>query len=360
MAVELKQLYIMDLDFNLLGGTVSYESCRVVRQWAGIGSIELRIYKDSTPDTQYLVEDNIIWLYPDVNKAGIIEYVKESVSQNGRVVLDIRAMSLNAFLNDRITALPAVGDADSQTGSRETVAKAWVTNNLISPTDTDREFNIVNATDTTLGDTITAQTVDESLFIAVGRVLAPQDLGFNISIDLANSRFEFDVDAGNDYSTSIYYGKGYGNISQEQKIDSSVNYKNVAYVGGDGTGATRPRTEVDQSSGSARRREIFVNGTGLSTAGERTEKGKQELASKYLVSTLDAEILTRQYQYETDWDLGDYVSVEGTKRQITSVVEFYQQGNTLITPVFDKPLVGFTGLTNSIEQRVAALEAQGN
>lgn len=344
----MKPLYVMDIDFKVKGIISAYTNYSITRNWCGIDVIELYI-NSNIPYTEFLIIDNIIWLGKDYHKAGIIEYVQEDNKGN----LQIKAKGLQTFLQDRITIPPAGSTHDEQTGNRETVIKAWVNNNMINPTDSTRNFNIVNAIDTNLGDSITEQTRYKKLYEEIIRVLSVQKLGFKISIDLVNSRFEFDVVQGIDKNSSVYFKTEFGNISDEIITKNSMSEVNFAYVGGQGEGSNRTIQLVDNSSGK-RRKEIFVDARDISTVDGLTEKGTQELVD--VVESFDCSVLQTQYTYEIDYDLGDYVNVEGVKRQIVSVKEVYQSRNISVEPTFGNSCKTLTKQINSLDKRITDLE----
>jgi hypothetical protein len=77
------------------------------------------------------------------------------------------------------------------------------------------------------------------------------------------------------------------------------------------------------------------------TADEATTKGKTVLTKMCIKESISAET-NHRLKYKTDWNIGDYVTVKVDvmgetlllDKQITEVLEVYEQGNTSVKPTF--------------------------
>lgn len=193
----MKTLHVMTLDFIQKAAIRNFESATIERKWNGIDKLHLRLSADAV-NAGELIEDRVIWFDREYTKGFIIEAVLKTLV-NRTVMLNIEALHINSLLGDYIT-IPASGSAtDEQTGTREQVVRAWVDNNVINPVDSSREqYTIVLGSYQGIGETITEATRYKPLVDEISTVLAVEDLGWNLEIDLENSQFVFNVLEGTD------------------------------------------------------------------------------------------------------------------------------------------------------------------
>ena len=188
----MKTLNIMDLSFNYKAAIRGYESAVLTRAWNGIGNLALKI-SAGIPNSNLIAVDDIVWFNNDYHKAFIVEKI-ETTLEGSNKVYSITASSINGLLKDFITIPPAAQDFDSRTGTRESVARAWVTQNCISPTDMTRaQYPIILGTYKILGGTITEQTRLKVLSDEIIRILTTEDLGWGLVLDIPNHRFIFNI-----------------------------------------------------------------------------------------------------------------------------------------------------------------------
>ena len=361
----MKTLNIMSLSFTYKAAIKGYESITMNRVWNGIGSITLYI-NSSVTNADLIAEDDLIWFDKEYNKVFIVEKIQD-VFSNGVNQYEIKATHINTFIKDFITIPPSGQAYDRDTGTREGVARSWVNANCINPADNDRaQYPIVLGTLAGLGSSITEQTRYKILSDELVRILAPENLGWCLEIDLVNEQFTFNVLEGSDLTSGqstnnrVMFGLKYGNISNYKRVKDSLAEKTVAYVGGQGEGAARTIVEVE-STGYTRRKEKFVDARDLSNTSELTERGQQALSELAAINSYEFDVLERQYAYETDWDLGDFVTVVVDKNnyidlQIKKVKEVYEAGNIQVTPEFGKPERTLSNIIKAMNDRVSIVE----
>ncbi|WP_128426284.1 Gp37-like protein [Gudongella oleilytica] len=342
----MKTLNVMSLDFTYKAAIRGYQSAIIKRVWNGIGSLEL-VISEEIPNASLISENDIIWFDHEYHKAFIIEHIETELS-GSVMTYRITANHINVLLHDYITIPPSGEDTDARTGSREQVVRYWVEENCIDPDNPARvQYPLVLSETGGFGGTITEQSRFATLSEEITRVLLPDDLGWRVDLDLEHSRFVFKVlDGVNRTSVQsennrILFGLRYGNIAGFRKVKDVISAKTVAYIGGQGDGSTRLVVELDNAAG-GRRKELFVDAQDIGTINELAERGYQALSDAAAVNSFEFEALSRQFQYEADYDLGDFVTVVIDKDtfqhlQIRELREIYEQGNISVKPVFGTP-----------------------
>jgi hypothetical protein len=357
----------MDLSFNYKAAISSYESYILERCFNGSAYLTLKINK-AMPNTDVLIQDNIIWFDKEYHKGFIIERVSEKLENDTRV-LEIIASSLNALLRDYITIPPSGQDEHIISGSREAIVRSLVTANVINPQDASRsQYSIILGLDNGYGSATIARSRYKNLADEIVSVLSPEGLGWRIDIDLAARKFVFKVikgvnrTAAQSVNPRVLFGTKYGNMSKFEKVKDRLSSRSVAFVGGTGDGKDRLISKVTDTN-SVRKKEIFIDARNINNAPELIEKGKQSLSQYGEVSSFTFETLNRQFEYGIDWDLGDYVTIvseDGTSddRQAIKVTEYLERNSVRVVPEFGTPEITVNQKFSSIEQRVSLMESE--
>lgn len=151
----------------------------------------------------------------------------------------------------------------------------------------------------------------------------------------------------------VYFSDEFGNLVSPNYQTGFTNYKNFAYVGGEGEGSSRTIVTVDQRSGGENRREIFVDAKDLSSENLTTEayqaalqeRGIEALADAVETESFEADgVDVENFKYREDWDLGDIVTVQykrlglSSNLRVTEVEEVIEKGVETVTPTFGTPL----------------------
>jgi hypothetical protein len=361
----MKILNIMKLNFTYKAAIKGYESIVMNRTWNGIGSMNIFICSDIANADQ-IAENDLIWFDKEYEKVFIVERILMNF-ENGVEQYEIISTHINALIKDYITIPPAGQAYDRRTGTREAIVKGWVDSNCINPVDIDRkQYPVVLGNLQGLGSSLTEQTRYKNLSDEIIRVLSIEDLGWCLEIDLINHQFVFNVSEGKNLTSGqsvnnrVMFGLKYGNIANYKKVKDILAEKTVAYVGGQGEGAARNIVEVE-STGSSRRKEKFVDARDINENAELTERGQQALSENAAINSYEFEVLEMQYKYESDWDLGDFVTVVIDKDnymdlQVQKVKEVYEAGNIQVIPEFGKSERTVGKIFNSINDRISVIE----
>ena len=355
-----KVLNVMSLDFTYKAAIRGYESVIIERQWNGIDKFTMILNSEVT-NADLIGLDDVVWFDNEFHKAFIIERIDESL-QGNTVEYTITGIGLSGLLKDFITVPPDLA-YDVKAGTSEEIVRQWVENNIAR-----NVYPIILGTYNGFGSSTTDQTRYKNLFDEINRVLLPDDLGQNLEIDITNNQLVFNVMQGADrtvdapdYAPRVIFGLKYGNMAAYKRVVDKTSEKNYAYVGGDGEEAARNITAVIGAG--SRRKEIFVDARDTNLESERIARGNQALSENIIIDGFEFEVMERQFKYENDYDLGDFVTVvlsisEYQNLQITSVIETYEKNNITTEIKFGKTDKTLISVFASINKKVNLLETR--
>lgn len=193
----MKTLNVLSFALAYKAALRGYTSAVVERNWNGIGRLTLVVGAD-IPGATSIAEDDVLFFDHELGKCFLVESISEELS-DGAKTLTVTAPALESLLSDYVTLPPAGSAYDVQTGTREQVVREWVDNNAVNPADpTRQQYPIVMGAYRGLGATVTDQTRYANLADEVTRILAPEDLGWRLRLDLGAGSFVFEVTDGVD------------------------------------------------------------------------------------------------------------------------------------------------------------------
>lgn len=304
---------IIDNQFNFLGEVDDYAAFIATRSFSGIGGFELHLSADNKY-ASVLELDNIIFTTP--KKAYII--LRKELTTDGNT-LKLRGYQLKSYLNQYIT-YPPTGQAYHRINSNiETIMKTYVEHNLVLQGIAD----IVVAPNQNRGGDLIYQTRYKPLDEELGKIGLVGGMGWDLTLDFANKKFVFDViesvdrTANQDINSRAIFSMEFDNLGTQTLVKDKLNYKNVAIVAGQGSGVDRAITIIGNATG-LDRRELFVDARDIENAEDLPSRGEQKLSEFQEVFTFDSQILTNSNLiYEEDYNLGDLVTVQSKKWNVT-------------------------------------------
>lgn len=408
-----KPIAVLTQDIELVASISNYESLVFENMWHGVGIIELRInrYKKNSDAFQ---KDRLIIVDDSGDNVYIILHREVELDESGRITENwlIKGMQLKFVLSDRITLPPEHTSHDNKSGSAELVMKHYVERNAISPTDPNRRIPIlVNEDMLNRGSSVVWQSRFQNLAEELINISSFTGIGWNVGIDLKNSKWVFRVMEGKDRSidqdinSPVIFSPHLGNVSYMKFVDSSLNHKNYAYVAGQGEGVERRVLTVGASTG-LNRRELFVDARDIAEEtdddvpvqrplaeieADLRNRGEQKLSELQQELFLEAQVMARRegvgidsiqgyfitqfqtaervvmrekaasFEYGRDWFLGDIVTTQNTdwgytlNTRITIVREIYEEGGSRLEVVFgnDRPT-----LIDKIRQQFAQISPE--
>ncbi|MFS1513623.1 siphovirus ReqiPepy6 Gp37-like family protein [Chengkuizengella sp. SCS-71B] len=315
----MQPIKVMTPSFEFLGEIDDYESLQFTRRFHKAGEFEIHININKNL-TETLQQDHLIVL--SSNKVGVIRH--REMKQESTEQLLIKGYSLQGVLNRRII-IPPMGEAyDKIQTNAETVLKHYVSNNAVEPVNSSRVFpNLIIAEDKQLGSVIDWQSRYKNLAEELEGISFSSGLGWDIVLDLQQQKWSFEVfepkhkTASQSELPPVIFSAHFDNIKSHTFIDSAIGYKNTAFVGGQGEGASRMIVEMGESLG-MERLETFIDARDLEEAASLKTRGNQKLQEMQKIFSFEAEILTHgPFEYEKDWDLGDIVTIQDRKLGIT-------------------------------------------
>ncbi|MDH5161519.1 siphovirus ReqiPepy6 Gp37-like family protein [Heyndrickxia oleronia] len=389
-----KPIRILSADMNILGETEAYESMFFTRRFHTIGDIESQINRYKKHADKFL-KGNLILVGKDLNKVFIIKHREIGLDENGKATENwiIRGLSLQSVVGQRITIPPAYTAYDYKSGNAETVMKHYIERNIVNPIDPRRKIpQLVIAPNKNRGPSISWQSRYKNLAEEMTEISLATGLGWDVTLDLKNKQWVFDVVEGRDVSVNqsvlppVIFSPQFESLQSLHYTESELNYKNSAYVAGQGEGVERRIVEVGKDVGLSRH-EIFIDardipetedievpdGDGGTTnetiprpvadiIKDLTDRGNQQLAQLIQEHYLEGQILTHSpFVYEKDYNLGDIITIQSKDwgvtldTRITEIKEIYEENGFRIEGTFgnNRPT-----LTQKIKQELAQMSGE--
>lgn len=341
------ELYIYNPAIELQGVIDGYSSLRWRRKYFEPGEFELHC--PATGDNISLFQENHIIHLLDRSEAGIIEGFKIETPESG-VGDEITVTGrMGSSMLDRRIITPAINFS----GAAENAMRKVVSDNAITFRPIDR---LTLGTAGNFTPVCSFQATGKNVLTTLEALAKAAALGFRVRLDVPGRQWIFEVYSGTDRTVTqtarpyVLFSDETPNISKPAYTRESAGYKNFAYVAGEGEGSARTIITVDRTNGEPLR-ELWVDARDLQKGelsdadyqAQLTQRGLEKLAEVAKLESFAADAVdTANYQYLTDWDLGDIVSFEKwgilLNQRITEVEEVYENGTVTITPVCGTPL----------------------
>lgn len=221
---------------------------------------------------------------------------------------------------------------------------------------------------TGLGSNVDSQSTGDNLMEYIYEVLSAQDLSPRIAYDYMNDTLSFSVWQGKDRRQSqnenswAVFSQNWDNLKSSSYSYSSKDFRNFAYVAGEGEGSSRKIVTVDLSNG-LNRRSIWVDARDLQpddmTDAEYKklliQRGTEKLAEYPAVEKFDVTIANdSSLKYMVDYDLGDICTVSDANYGITldariiEIEEAYENGELTLFAQFGE---GYLSVTKYLRRR---------
>lgn len=378
----MKPIRVISQAFESLTEIDHYESAIVTRSWSGIGSLDLRINR-YMKDAHLLQKGVLLILGGQLHKAFIIKHREIELDQNGKATENwvIKAPSIKSILGSRLTLPPNHTAYDNKQGTAEEVMKYYLKRNAVNPVDLNRIIpNLVIADNYNRGGMLQWQSRFKNLAEEMTEQSLASGLGWDVKIDLTNKKFVFDVKEGRNLVAKqsvfppVIFSPKFDSLKNLKYSDSDLNYRNVAYVAGQGEGIERKIVGLGNAAG-LNRHEVFMDARDVEEEvdgvtrpiqdiiNDLTVRGQLELDKLQQEFYLEGQVLTKSpFKYEADYDLGDIVTIQNKNwgitmdAPITEVKEIYEASGFQVEAVFgndrptfiDKIKQGFKKMENEL------------
>ncbi|MEW6661974.1 MAG: siphovirus ReqiPepy6 Gp37-like family protein [Bacillota bacterium] len=368
----MKPIRVLTPTLDLLAEIDDYESLVFARCWHKPGEFSLNInhhkhYVDK------LVKGNLIMLGSDPFKVGMIKHLEIGLNEQGKFSesWQIRGHTLAGLTYRRIILPPAGQEHDAISGTAETAMKHYIETCLTNPLNPARRVDLLAiGSNQSRGSNVNWQSRYRGLADELQQISLLTGLGWLIYLDFQQTRWIFDVlegrnlTAGQSVNPRVIFSAEFDGMKTQAFVDSDLNYRNVAYVAGQGEGLDRIVVEVpadDPPIGLARI-ETFIDARDVENPANLTARGEQKLAEMSIQQALEAQILTKgPFLYERDWDLGDVVTVQNKgwgitmDARITEVKEIYEPGGFKLEVTFGN---SWPTLIDKIKQQLGQMDAE--
>ena len=339
------EIRIYDPNMDFQGIIENQRSLLWNRQYNETGSFEL--HAPITPYTVDLLQiGNLVWKKGSVD-AGIIEerHIEEDCNSNEIIVT---GRFLTAYMDRRL-----IRPTFNFSGTAENAMRTILANAVAIP-------HVQLGTLQGFTETIEFQATYKNLLNTQQRIAKQAQFGFRFRPDFTAKTITFEIYKGIDRSMGqsdrarVIFSEDFRNLNRAVYEENDQVYANVCYVGGKGEGADRVYVAVgDTSSTGLARREIFLNASDIAdtdlTEAQYKEKlrqrGRERLAECARYNAMECEAIpSGNYEYLTDYDLGDIVTIAKSNwgisqnLRLSGVTEVYENGTQTIQPVFGEPI----------------------
>jgi hypothetical protein len=285
----------------------------------------------------------------------IIEHIEITTDVESGNFLCISGRSIESYLTRRIVANQTIINDTVENGIRRLIDE-----NAINPHSSSRIIpNLVLGETQGFTDTLRMQITHDNLYESI--VSLCQSYGYGFKITFENGQLAFSLYKGRDHSYSqninpyVVFSPEFDNLINSHYVTDKQDYKNYAYVYGEGEGTGRSlRTvflgDITAISG-LKLYELYVDAKDLTTNdgkigtqeyGEMLyTRGIEKLNECTVTTAFEGEVNSNlSYQYKKDYNLGDIVQVTNeygitTKARITEIIESESDSGTELVPTFE-------------------------
>ena len=346
------QLIVLDKDFNTLGAVSVFTTLLWSRRYTSLGAFELY----TTKDYFELLSSGRYLYRQDAEELGVIDEVNYSQDDKGKREVYAKGNFAEVLLAQRVIANRTI-----LSDTLENVMRSLVSANAISPPLADRKIeNLVLGSPAGISNTFSMQITGDNLSDALYKIGNAYGISHRLRFNYQTNQLAFEVWQGKDRRDSqnvnswAIFSNDFYNIRNVTYNRCDSDYKNYAYVAGEGEGTARVVVEVDIRSGKEERRELYVDARDLRSEDESGKKiadakyremlinrGKNKLAEYAKAQSVTSGIDPHaNLVYKKDFDLGDYCTYINSEigiaseQRITEILETYEGGKKEIQVTF--------------------------
>ena len=371
-------IYVFDPDTaEYLGEVDAYTSCVLERSWQGVGDCQI-VMDTRCAGAELLQVGRVVTIGNAWHKAAILT-AERLDGARGSHRRTLTGVELKGIARLRITVPPTAQEDpdalgyDRVIGAGEEVLRHYADRHMVNPTSEYRKIPLLElepAADPPRGKETPWQTRYENLQDVLTDIAEYCDIGWNVAMDYPRRRWLLTVSAGRDLTvgregaeTFVAFEEDFRNLTTSSYTYDRGGYTNALYLGGAGEDENRLVIVryVDEEhelleeplSGLARAEEMIDVGNV-----ELPDEAEYEGLHKYVSGFSPLRTLTAQispagpFVYETDWDLGDKVTVQvrdaavglsvRMDARVLTVEETYERGGQSLRVTFGKeePTIG--------------------
>jgi len=340
---------VFDENLNYIDEIDKFTSLQWVRKYHECGTFELHCHVTSH-NIKTLVRGNLIWKKGS-NEVGVIEYRNLSINQAGEEQLKLVGRFYTSVLDRRILRTTE----NHQNKLVESIMRGMVDRNCIATVDA-RKLPILLGALNNFTEKTNYQNTYGDLLEELTKLSLTSGVGFYIRTDLNAQKHYFETFKGLDrninqgVNSPVVFSRDYDNFYEQEYTDSDSDLKTTAIVAGEGEGTERTVIEVLGNYAGLDRRELYVDArdlqkevdevvmTDLEYVNLLNQRGMEKLSEYKELQTFEGKIITNNYIYKQDYNLGDIVTVldrnwnVAVDTRITEITEIYENGKAEIVP----------------------------
>lgn len=343
-------IYLLDREFQTVCILDGFSSLMWNRRYKAPGDFQL-----VTADPKYFVlAKSAKYIYrPDAAEVGLIESVGFTQDGSNLEMVTIKGRFLEALLYRRV-----ISKTVTLKGTVEEVCRQLVSDLCIN--DPARKIdNLELGQLAGLGSVIDTQSTGDNLSEKLYELEAVEDLSHRIKYYFLTNQLRFEVwkglDRTDDQSENpiAIFSSNFENVVNLEYSVDETEYKNFAYVAGEGEGPNRTVVEVDCTNGEERR-EVYIDARDLQKKRVDQEdltdqeyqallyqRGLEKLQDYKRIEVFNSNIDHQSNLiYKKDFDLGDlciYVNHKtqlSVNKRITEIDEAYEGTSLTVTIIF--------------------------
>lgn len=348
------EFYVIDESNNVIDIITTFKSCIWNVQYFGQNDFELIMDASKIGAVQpgnRLVRTDDVSNGVFKNVMAIQNFEMSFDSESGWLLKLTGHGLKNDILRRRIVWTQTNLDGTVEGGIRQVI-----TENVISPSDTDRKIDDFRL-DTANGftETIDAQLFGENIAEWLETVCMTYGYGWDVYID--NGDYVFTLYKGTDRTYSqnvnpvVVFSPEFDNLLTSTYSYNLQTYQNAAMIGGEGEGTSQRKAYIGSATG-IDRYEAYIDGSSVSSNGEiiteaqyikmLQEYGQLEINKTEMQETFSGSIdYQHPFEINEDFFLGDLVQVENEKGitaapRITEVIYSEDDNGFTVVPTFSE------------------------
>lgn len=372
MQVEELRLAVYEMTnerFENIGEINQLESLMWPKKYSGYSQFQLTA-PITEENKEYFKKGRILWKVGS-NTAAVIEIINSSVKDDGSKIFEIKGRTLECLLEKRIVW--STYQANNLEISK--IIEDLVKLNCVNPSDSDRKIPRMSidfyTSDEEEEKKATYQKTGGTVYDAISDLVQEADMGFEIQFIPDLEVLMFRLYKGKDRSVNqkdvdaIVFSDDTDDILTSSYETNSTDYKNVAWVAGEGEGSSRKYIEIVNSildedgkrvlPTGLTRDEMFVDARDLQSTytdddgQEKTltdseylqilsQRGNERLSENSVIENFECDLRVQgtQFEFDKDYFLGDIVTFVDTNlgvtidARITAVEDDYSNEHTRV------------------------------
>lgn len=342
-------LTIIDKNFSYAGFIDIFESLRVIKKYNSTHEFELRIPFSIKALELFALNNMFFYEENDLVNCFIVESRELNLNNTGESII-LKGRDMLSFFDRRIIK-GTVKKLNTEVVN--VLVAIW---NTLAP---DRTFSKSNINFYWETQKIDYQNSWGNMLEEFEKICLNANLGLTAYFKRSTTECIFTTYKGLNRSINqstnkpVIFSREFGNIQEQKYNEICKDYKNTAFIGGEGEGTSRKIVTISNGSYGFARKEMFVDARDIQKTIDNvtltdteynnllTRRGNEKLKEQQEIRCLEGKIINlNNYEYKVDWNLGDIVTIEDKiwgitmDTRITQVEETYSNGIIQVIPTF--------------------------